>query len=81
MHERIIRFAGLPAVPWRNGGGSTRELAAGAAGDGWGWRLSLADIVRPGAFSVFEGIERVLTVVEGEGLALSIGGASRVAEK
>jgi environmental stress-induced protein Ves len=81
MTERIIRFAGLPAVPWRNGAGTTRGLAADVPGDGWGWRLSVADVGAPGPFSAFPGVERILTVVEGPGLALSVGGQSRVAEK
>ncbi|MGF1430471.1 HutD/Ves family protein [Kitasatospora sp. LaBMicrA B282] len=65
----------LPAAdrtptPWRNGGGLTREVAA--APDG-AWRVSLAEITTDGPFSLFPGLTRVLTVVAGDGLDLTIG--------
>ncbi|WP_346959412.1 HutD family protein [uncultured Arthrobacter sp.] len=81
----IIRYAELKPLPWRNGGGATRELArfpAAAAGqtaaadDGtWDWRVSIAEVARAGAFSRFAGMERVLTVVDGELLLLTVDGA------
>jgi environmental stress-induced protein Ves len=86
----IIRFADLKAQPWRNGGGVTREVAshpAGAAsgpgtGDGgWDWRVSIADVAKAGDFSAFPGMDRVLTVVEGELLLLSVDGAEHPLEK
>lgn len=69
----IIRAADLKAVPWKNGGGATREIAAspkGSAFDAFDWRVSVADVSEPGAFSVFEGIDRVLTLIEGEEMIL-----------
>lgn len=33
----------LIAVPWKNGGGITRERAQRAWPDGFAWRLSLVD--------------------------------------
>lgn len=85
----IIRYAKLKPVPWRNGGGVTREVASfpqnagpgAAAGDGWDWRVSIAEVTRAGAFSRFAGMERVLTVVEGELLALTVDGAEHPLEK
>jgi environmental stress-induced protein Ves len=58
----IIRAADLKAVPWKNGGGATREIAAsppGAAFDAFDWRVSVAEVSVAGAFSMFEGIDRV----------------------
>ncbi|WP_426764446.1 HutD/Ves family protein [Pseudarthrobacter sp. 1G09] len=80
---QIIRFAELKAQPWRNGGGTTREILSGPAdqADGWGWRVSLADVTKAGDFSAFPGCERVLTVVEGELLLLSVDGSERPVEK
>lgn len=52
-------------VPWKNGGGVTRPLAAGVH-----WRLSLADITQDGGFSTFPGLQRILTIVEGQGIHL-----------
>ena len=61
-------------TPWKNGGGSTRELLAWtpdvhSEGD-WALRVSLADIDRPGPFSSFDGIERHFAVLSGAGVLL-----------
>lgn len=82
----IIRFAELRSEPWRNGGGVTRELAshpqAASAQDGaWDWRVSIAELTKAGDFSPFPGMERVLTVVEGELLLLTVDGAEHPLEK
>jgi uncharacterized protein len=81
----IIRFADLKPEPWRNGGGVTRQLASHPATlsgrDGWDWRVSIADVSKAGGFSAFPGMERVLTVVEGELLLLSVDGAEHPLEK
>ncbi|MFF7637670.1 HutD family protein [Kitasatospora sp. NPDC008050] len=70
----------LPAAartpsPWRNGAGVTREVAADPAGD---WRVSLALVAADGAFSLFPEFDRVLTVVDGPGLELTVGEAAAV---
>ena len=65
---RIIRAAALRAVPWKNGGGTTREIAVhppGAGMDDFLWRLSMARVDAAGPFSRFEGTDRVLAVLEG----------------
>ncbi|RNL56357.1 HutD family protein [Arthrobacter oryzae] len=81
----IIRYAELKAQPWRNGGGVTRELrrhpADGGPDGGWDWRISIADVSKAGGFSVFPGMDRVLTVIEGELLLLSVDGAEHPLEK
>lgn len=82
----IIRFADLRPQPWRNGGGVTRELvshplAASSQDGAWDWRVSIADITKAGDFSPFPGMERVLTVVEGELLLLSVDGSEHPLEK
>ena len=58
------------AVPWENGGGLTRELAARRTGGGVLWRLSVAEITKDGPFSAFVGMARVHTIIEGAGLDL-----------
>ncbi|MET3922576.1 HutD family protein [Arthrobacter sp. UYEF20] len=90
----IIRYAELKAQPWRNGGGVTRELArrpkpaaeaatvdAGGQDSAWDWRVSIAEVSKAGAFSAFPGMDRVLTVIEGELLLLSVDGAEHPLEK
>ena len=83
---QIIRFADLKAEPWRNGGGVTRQLAsrpsaAGGEDGSWDWRVSIADVTRAGDFSPFPGMERLLTVIEGDLLLLTVGGAEHPVEK
>jgi environmental stress-induced protein Ves len=82
----IIRFADIRPEPWRNGGGVTRELAshpkAASAQDGaWDWRVSIADVSKAGDFSVFPGMERVITIIDGELLLLSVDGSEHPLEK
>lgn len=82
----IIRYAELRAEPWRNKGGVTRELAshpkAASAQDGaWDWRVSIAEVSKAGAFSSFPGMDRVLTVIEGELLLLTVDGTEHPLEK
>jgi environmental stress-induced protein Ves len=62
-------------MPWKNGGGSTLELLQDPAPEGgFNWRLSLADVAAPGPFSTFEGIDRQIMLVSGNGMVLSFGG-------
>ena len=77
----LIPFAGLSAVPWKNGGGSTTEIAIeppDAGFDNFDWRISLATISRDGPFSLFPGVDRTLALVDGHGMTLDIDGAERV---
>jgi uncharacterized protein len=67
---RIIRFSELRETPWKNGGGVTREIAIARDRDAWDWRLSMADVGVDGPFSKFDGMQRILTVVEGRGMEL-----------
>ncbi|MBP5119253.1 HutD family protein [Pseudomonas protegens] len=68
--------ADYPRMPWKNGGGSTEEIArdTGDGLDGFGWRLSIADIAESGGFSSFAGYQRVITVLQGAGMQLTIDG-------
>jgi environmental stress-induced protein Ves len=84
MRWRLLPQAGFRAMPWRNGGGTTWEIAQGRFGDGsdggevWHWRLSRAEIATDGPFSLFPGIDRLLTVIQGAGITLRLdGGAAR----
>jgi environmental stress-induced protein Ves len=60
--------------PWKNGGGTTTELAAFPAGARPLWRVSIADVARDGPFSDFSGYERTIMLLEGAGMALAFEG-------
>ncbi|TPK92960.1 MULTISPECIES: HutD family protein [unclassified Mesorhizobium] len=74
---RILRAAGYRVMPWKNGGGTTTEIAVspdGAGLDHFDWRVSMARVETSGPFSSFAGIDRTLSVLEGEGITLDIAG-------
>jgi hypothetical protein len=60
-------------MPWKNGGGTTVELAISPADAGledFAWRISTAQVAVDGAFSSFPGIDRSLAVLAGDGMCL-----------
>jgi environmental stress-induced protein Ves/predicted GIY-YIG superfamily endonuclease len=66
-------------MPWKNGRGVTTEIARRPEGDGpFDWRVSTAAVVDTGPFSPFPGLDRVLVVLEGEGLSLTHDGGEPV---
>ncbi len=72
---RLTRFEDFPVVPWRNGGGVTREVAAlgdPSAGPDFLWRLSIATVNADGPFSSFAGVDRTIAVLAGHGIALQL---------
>lgn len=61
------------AMPWKNGGGTTVELAISPADadlEDFAWRISTAQVAVDGAFSSFPGIDRSLAVLAGDGMCL-----------
>ena len=71
----VQRFAveHLLSMPWKNGGGATREIVCqppGAGMDAFDWRVSIATIDRPGPFSAFPGVARTIMLLEGCGVRL-----------
>lgn len=73
---RWLQAADYLRTPWKNGGGSTLEVCRdqGEGLEGFGWRLSIADIAEAGPFSSFSGYERIITVLEGQGMVLQVDG-------
>lgn len=75
---RVLTPDDARVVPWKNGRGTTRELALWPAtasferGD-YDWRLSAAEVAAGGPFSAFAGFERILTITKGDGLLLAHG--------
>jgi uncharacterized protein len=64
----LLRATARVAVPWKNGGGVTREVAAHPKGSGFDtldWRVSIAQVRSAGPFSSLPGVDRRLAVLEG----------------
>ncbi len=62
-------------MPWKNGGGETVEIAVfppDASIDDFDWRISMATVASDGPFSIFPGIDRTLSILDGNGMSLSI---------
>ncbi len=63
----------LPLTPWKNGGGMTREIMSwppGADLASFAWRVSVATISASGPFSRFQGVDRVIMLLDGDGVRL-----------
>jgi environmental stress-induced protein Ves len=76
----VVRLADLTPVPWRNGGGVTREVVSGGGSgpQGFDWRISIAEVGQAGPFSAYPGVGRIITLVDGEGMDLLIDGVEHV---
>ncbi len=77
---RLLRFEDLTVVPWKNGGGVTREIAVHAepaVHPEFLWRISVATVDKAGPFSRFDGVDRSIAVLQGRGMRLD-GGAAGV---
>ena len=68
-----VRAADVPALPWKNGGGVSRDLLCWPDAAAWLVRVSLADIDADGPFSDYPGVQRWFAVVEGKGVELDFG--------
>ena len=69
-------------MPWKNGGGETVEIAvfpSGAGVDDFDWRISMATVASDGPFSIFPGIDRTLSILDGAGISLAMEGGEDVA--
>lgn len=72
---QLIRYQDCPSTPWKNGGGSTKQLLISpinAELTEFDYRISIASISSNGPFSSFIGIDRQLVILEGDGVELSI---------
>lgn len=72
---QLIRYQDCPSTPWKNGGGSTKQLLISPATADlteFDYRLSITSIGSNRYFSLFHGIDRQLVILEGDGVELSI---------
>ncbi len=81
MNLTLLPQTGFSVMPWKNGGGTTIEIAAspqGAGLDRFDWRVSMARVEGSGPFSVFPDIDRSLCVLDGAGIVLKPQGRGHV---
>lgn len=78
---QVLRSENYRRMPWKNGAGETVEIAVfppEADLATFGWRVSMATVGSDGPFSVFPGIDRTLSILQGDGMELDIAGRSPV---
>jgi len=83
LHPRHLTPADYRVMPWRNGGGTTTEIAiapegSALAGERFLYRVSIADVATDGPFSRFEGYDRHIMLVSGAGMTLECGAHGRI---
>ena len=73
MAWKLIIADSLPSTPWKNGGGTTREVLkfpASSTIETFDWRISFAAVASAGPFSLFPEIDRTMIVTDGQGIEL-----------
>ncbi|MBC7659839.1 MAG: HutD family protein [Chitinophagaceae bacterium] len=80
IHQTLSDYK---VMPWKNGGGSTTELAIfprnARIDEPFQWRLSLAQLDGSGPFSTFPGYDRIITQLSGSPMILVHEGQSSIA--
>lgn len=80
MSVRLLRREDYRHMPWKNGGGSTMEVARWPEGEAsdFLWRVSLATIVSRASFSLFPGYDRIIVPLDGAITIESDGSSTQV---
>ncbi|MGH8157679.1 MAG: HutD/Ves family protein [Rhodanobacter sp.] len=71
----IIRLSNCPPQRWKNGLGSTREIAvqpSSIGSDDFVWRVSIAEVDSAAPFSSFPGIDRQIVLLDGNGFTMTL---------
>lgn len=82
MKTQLLRPADYRTMPWKNGRGITHEIAAARSAEDEGtgrftWRLSMAEVASSAPFSEFNGYDRTIVLLDGDGMVLERGAAGR----
>lgn len=75
MSWTTVALADVPATPWLNGGGLTRELLAWPYPLDWVARFSVAEVTQNGPFSRLPQVRRWFAVLSGGGVRLRVNGS------
>jgi environmental stress-induced protein Ves len=73
----VIRGRDCPIVPWKNGMGTTREIAVQPSKsdtEDFLWRVSVAEVNSAAPFSAFPGIDRHIVLLDGAGFRMTLDG-------
>ncbi|OTL17641.1 hypothetical protein B9X79_12740 [Acinetobacter pittii] len=57
---------------WKNGAGFTLEIARSQGEADFDWRISMADVTTSGPFSLFPSKQRIISVLDGQGMVLHV---------
>ncbi|WP_052610321.1 HutD/Ves family protein [Bacteriovorax sp. BSW11_IV] len=68
--KKIIHSKDFISMPWKNGGGTTREIFRYPETGEWNFRISIAQVNQSGPFSIFNGFMRHLLLLTGKGMVL-----------
>ncbi|MEW6705578.1 MAG: HutD family protein [Pseudomonadota bacterium] len=71
MTLRLLHVSEAATRPWKNGGGSARDLLLWPGEHEPCLQISVADITRDGAFSPYPGIDRWFVLLQGAGVELT----------
>ncbi len=74
QYPEVLELRQCPSVPWKNGRGTVRPLVAHPPNSGFDdfhWRISVAEVTADGPFSGFQGADRWVVLLDGEGIRLS----------
>ena len=76
MKHDIFNTDTYAYMPWKNGLGTTCEIARKNKPDSedFAWRVSIADVKNDGPFSNYNGYTRVICTLEGAGMYLNVDG-------
>jgi environmental stress-induced protein Ves len=77
---KLLEASDYRVMPWKNGGGTTTEIfVVSSTPDRFDWRVSIATVASDGPFSRFEGYDRHILCIEGQGFDLRGGPGGDIA--
>ncbi|OCY51247.1 HutD family protein [Acinetobacter pittii] len=68
----LIRADQYTKMLWKNGAGFTLEIARSQDEADFDWRISMADVTTSGPFSLFPNKQRIISVLDGQGMVLHV---------
>ncbi|EPA9107896.1 HutD family protein [Acinetobacter nosocomialis] len=69
---KLIRADQYTKMLWNNGAGFTLEIARSQGEADFDWRISMADVTTSGPFSFFPNKQRIISVLDGQGIVLHV---------